>query len=364
MVEDDVASNKAIGSYGASFIKNTLKDSKNISILTHCNTLAGARILQYCRLSALFYRSRNLGQSKNSRTLAMPMRANELTESIQPIPKDLDSASMKAGDFLVYVGLNAENEIIHTLAFLGVLMIWSQGSSSQWVDVMKRKRAVHEEIMNLVHQKRSSEQADKDAREEDEKVNTVSEEKRKKGRGYKRKAESFKDEEFYISSVPTNQVGSNPFILWVSSGHWGDGMGTGCDGMGTGDFNNPFDLFESLFENMGGMGVMGGGGRGTRTRAVDGEDEVYNLVLNFKEAVFGVEKKIEITLESCGTCNGCGAKHGTKASKRSTVGARSSHPISKDSSGCFPKVMACQSCTEGRVNFPPPVILVMWWSES
>ncbi|KAF9599739.1 hypothetical protein IFM89_001685 [Coptis chinensis] len=80
-----------------------------------------------------------------------------------------------------------------------------QGSSSQWVDVMKRKRAVHEEIINLVHQKRSSEQADKDAMEEDEKVNTVSEEKRKKGRGYKRKAESFKDEEFYISSVPTNQ---------------------------------------------------------------------------------------------------------------------------------------------------------------
>ncbi|KAF9602573.1 hypothetical protein IFM89_029872 [Coptis chinensis] len=32
----------------------------------------------------------------------------------------------KAGDFLVYAGLNAENEIIHTLAFLGVLMIWSQ----------------------------------------------------------------------------------------------------------------------------------------------------------------------------------------------------------------------------------------------
>ncbi|KAF9607986.1 hypothetical protein IFM89_004383 [Coptis chinensis] len=38
MLEDDVVTNKAIGSYGASFIKNTLKDSKNISILTHCNT--------------------------------------------------------------------------------------------------------------------------------------------------------------------------------------------------------------------------------------------------------------------------------------------------------------------------------------
>ncbi|PIA27628.1 hypothetical protein AQUCO_07600058v1 [Aquilegia coerulea] len=38
MLKDDVASNKAIGSYGASFIKDTLKDLKSVSILTHCNT--------------------------------------------------------------------------------------------------------------------------------------------------------------------------------------------------------------------------------------------------------------------------------------------------------------------------------------
>ncbi|PPR84026.1 hypothetical protein GOBAR_AA36686 [Gossypium barbadense] len=75
-------------------------------------------------------------------------------------------------------------------------------------------------------------------------------------------------------------------------------------GMGMGDFSNPFDLFESLFEGMGGVGGMGMGGRSSRNRAVDGQDEYYSLVLNFKEAVFGVEKEIEITrLESCGTCN-------------------------------------------------------------
>lgn len=32
----------------------------------------------------------------------------------------------KSGDFLVVVGLNAENEILHTLAFLAGVMIWSQ----------------------------------------------------------------------------------------------------------------------------------------------------------------------------------------------------------------------------------------------
>ncbi|KAI5674239.1 hypothetical protein M9H77_14603 [Catharanthus roseus] len=38
MLDDDVASNKAIGSYGASFLLNKLKDFKKISVLTHCNT--------------------------------------------------------------------------------------------------------------------------------------------------------------------------------------------------------------------------------------------------------------------------------------------------------------------------------------
>ena len=38
MLKDDVASNKEIGSYGASVLQHLLKDSKRLSILTHCNT--------------------------------------------------------------------------------------------------------------------------------------------------------------------------------------------------------------------------------------------------------------------------------------------------------------------------------------
>ncbi|KAK9071189.1 hypothetical protein SSX86_009757 [Deinandra increscens subsp. villosa] len=38
MLEDDVASNKAIGSYGSSLIQNQKKDLKKLSVLTHCNT--------------------------------------------------------------------------------------------------------------------------------------------------------------------------------------------------------------------------------------------------------------------------------------------------------------------------------------
>ncbi|OEL38796.1 Methylthioribose-1-phosphate isomerase [Dichanthelium oligosanthes] len=38
MLVDDVADNKAIGSHGAKFIQRQLGNSKNISVLTHCNT--------------------------------------------------------------------------------------------------------------------------------------------------------------------------------------------------------------------------------------------------------------------------------------------------------------------------------------
>ncbi|XP_031501369.1 methylthioribose-1-phosphate isomerase-like isoform X4 [Nymphaea colorata] len=38
MLVDDVADNKAIGSHGASFLRDQPKNSKKISVLTHCNT--------------------------------------------------------------------------------------------------------------------------------------------------------------------------------------------------------------------------------------------------------------------------------------------------------------------------------------
>uniref|UniRef100_A0A5B7AI05 DNAJ heat shock family protein n=1 Tax=Davidia involucrata TaxID=16924 RepID=A0A5B7AI05_DAVIN len=129
-------------------------------------------------------------------------------------------------------------------------------------------------------------------------------------------------------------------------------------GMGTGDFSNPFDLFESIFDNFGGMGGMGGmgmGGRGSRNRATEGEDQIYNLVLNFKEAVFGVEKEIEITrLESCGTCDGSGAKPGTRPSKCSTCGGQGQVvAAARTPLGVFQQVMTCSACGgTGEISTP------------
>ncbi|KAK4256679.1 hypothetical protein QN277_006370 [Acacia crassicarpa] len=119
-------------------------------------------------------------------------------------------------------------------------------------------------------------------------------------------------------------------------------------GIGMGDFSNPFDLFETLFEGM-------NQGRGSWNGAIDGEDEYYSLVLNFKEAVFGVEKEIEISrLESCGTCNGSGAKPGTKPTRCSTCGGQGRVVSStRTPLGIFQQSMTCSSCNgTGEISTP------------
>ncbi|KAH0722151.1 hypothetical protein KY289_005195 [Solanum tuberosum] len=72
---------------------------------------------------------------------------------------------------------------------------------NQMVDVMKMKRAIHEEVINKVRQQRSSVPASK----EDDFDPTPSKRKEKQVSGSKRKSKIFKDEEYFISAVPTNQ---------------------------------------------------------------------------------------------------------------------------------------------------------------
>jgi len=87
----------------------------------------------------------------------------------------------------------------------------------------------------------------------------------------------------------------------------GQGMGGGFGGANMDDI---MDIFNSMF---GGMGGFGGGFGQTRRDpsqkyALDFEIE---LSLEFQEAVFGCEKKIEIKYKTpCSTCGGTGAKDG------------------------------------------------------
>ncbi|TYH27631.1 hypothetical protein ES288_A02G083000v1 [Gossypium darwinii] len=77
----------------------------------------------------------------------------------------------------------------------------TKSKHSQWVGVMKKKRDIHEKIINLVHKQRFSNHVEKEIEPDitSSKINDT-----KEARGSKRKARNFKDEEYYISSVPTN----------------------------------------------------------------------------------------------------------------------------------------------------------------
>jgi molecular chaperone DnaJ len=78
--------------------------------------------------------------------------------------------------------------------------------------------------------------------------------------------------------------------------------------------------FSDIFEQFFGIN-MGGGGRSRRPRR--GRDLQVSLELTFEEAVFGVEKTVEVTRnETCGTCRGSGAEPGTNPQRCGTCGGR------------------------------------------
>jgi molecular chaperone DnaJ len=89
----------------------------------------------------------------------------------------------------------------------------------------------------------------------------------------------------------------------------GQGQGGGFDGFDFSQFTQDggfgFDMGDIFGD------IFGGGGRRAKNRR--GADLQTSITLDFKEAVFGVEKEIRITKPSiCNTCHGDGAKPGTK----------------------------------------------------
>jgi molecular chaperone DnaJ len=84
--------------------------------------------------------------------------------------------------------------------------------------------------------------------------------------------------------------------------------GTGFAGFG--GFDDIFSAFGDIFEDFFGFGTRR---RGSRTSARPGADLLYDMRLNFDEAVFGTEKEIEIpTSATCESCEGKGREAGTE----------------------------------------------------
>jgi molecular chaperone DnaJ len=117
-------------------------------------------------------------------------------------------------------------------------------------------------------------------------------------------------------------------------GHAGLGpqMGGGPDGQNMGGFADAFgDIFSDIF----------GGGRG-RSNVYRGADLRYNLEVSLEQAARGTETKIRIpAMEECETCDGSGAKPGTKAQTCSTCNGTGAVRLSQ---GFFSIQQTCPTC--------------------
>ena len=106
-----------------------------------------------------------------------------------------------------------------------------------------------------------------------------------------------------------------------------------------GDFGDIFDVFFG-----GGMGRRQPSQRRTRRRR--GEDLHVSLDLTFEEAVFGVQKEVELqTLAACERCGGTGSEPGTHPSRcRSCGGLGEIQDVSRSVFGTVMTSRPCFTC--------------------
>ncbi len=110
------------------------------------------------------------------------------------------------------------------------------------------------------------------------------------------------------------------------------------------DFNDMSDIFEA-FGDMFGGGIFGdafAGGRGRGSRARKGRDVFCQVSLSLVEAARGVTKTVEFNRhEVCGTCDGTGAKKGTKPQPCDYCGGKGQVI---QSAGVFRLQTTCPAC--------------------
>lgn len=127
------------------------------------------------------------------------------------------------------------------------------------------------------------------------------------------------------------------------------------DQFGTTDFQGGFGGYEGGFDfsEMGGFGdifdsFFGGGFSGRRRKGgpEKGADMEVTVKLTFDEAVFGVEKEININRnESCETCHGSGSKPGTSPRTCDKCGGSGQIRVQRSTPlGSFVSMTTCDKC--------------------
>jgi molecular chaperone DnaJ len=114
--------------------------------------------------------------------------------------------------------------------------------------------------------------------------------------------------------------------------------------------------FTDIFGEIFGFGGFGTSRRQSRNAPRRGADLNYTLNLTFEEAVFGVEKEVEITRdELCNTCRGTGAEPGTSPVRCATCGGRGEvQTVRQTFLGSMVQVTSCPTCNgQGEIINTP-----------
>jgi molecular chaperone DnaJ len=124
-------------------------------------------------------------------------------------------------------------------------------------------------------------------------------------------------------------------------GHAGVRGAAGGPDFTTVDFSDLADMF-----GFGDLFGFGSRSRSSRQRMQRGADLQYRVDLSFEEAVFGLEKEIEITRdETCETCGGNGAEPGTKPARCPTCnGSGEVRQVRQTILGSMVQVATCSTC--------------------
>ena len=109
---------------------------------------------------------------------------------------------------------------------------------------------------------------------------------------------------------------------------------------GFGDLN---DIFNSFF---GGMGGFGFGGRPDPNAPVEGDDLRLDIEIDFKDAIFGIEKEVKFDhLQNCPSCGGTGAEKGSKPVTCPTChGSGQVQHVTRTPLGSFAQIVTCPDC--------------------
>ena len=115
---------------------------------------------------------------------------------------------------------------------------------------------------------------------------------------------------------------------------------------GATDFTVDFSDFADIFGDLFGFGGFGRSSRRARNAPRRGADLRYRVDLDFEEAIFGIEKEIEIVRdEVCETCSGSGAEPGTSPVRCSNCNGSGEVRQSRQTIfGSMVQVTTCPTC--------------------